>query len=110
MKTIEELRDLSKNPIVNNACLHSSIGLIIEESFINGYKYALDNQWHKIERDNNGIAAEECLDEIFENDSVLIHSNRNDTLQLLSEDFDYWRGDIKRQCRFDYWMVMPKIR
>lgn len=43
--TNEELRKIANDLKFNRGCIHSNPRLMIEESFISGYKYALENQW-----------------------------------------------------------------
>lgn len=87
-------------------------GFTLEEGkqiFIDGAKWAFNNQWYKIERDKDGFATEECLDRIFEDSIILFHDNRDGSIQIADGDFDYWRGDIERHTYYDYWMPMPEI-
>lgn len=106
MKTIEEaIQDLGLN-IINE---DDNYGAGVADGFEKGAKWALDHQWHKIERDKDGFATEECLDRIFEDSIILFHDNIDGSIQIADGDFDYWRGDIERHTYYDYWMPIPKI-
>ena len=43
--TEDELRKIANDLKYNIGCVHSNPKLMLEESFIAGYKYALNNQW-----------------------------------------------------------------
>jgi len=97
--------DISQDPWVEER------GFTLEEGkqiFIDGAKWALNNQWYKIERDKDGFATEECLDRIFEDSIILFHDNRDDEIEVY-DGFDDWRRDIKRHAYYDYWMPIPEI-
>lgn len=80
-----------------------------EETFIDGGRWALEHQWHEIERDKDGFTTEQCLNEMFSENIILLHDKIEDAIQIIDGDYSDWRGDIERLCKFDYWMPIPKI-
>ena len=49
--TNEELRKIANDLKFNRGCIHSNPKLMLEESFIAGYRYALNNQWINVKDD-----------------------------------------------------------
>lgn len=93
------------NTIINDPNMLYLFGKIIEQSFKNGAKWALNNQWNKIERDRDGFATDRCLDDIFKNENILFHLKDN-TIEIANGEYEDWRGDIERKTRYDYWMTI----
>lgn len=98
--------DISQDPWVEER------GFTLEEGkqiFIDGAKWALKNRWLKIERDEDDIASEECLYNIFENHIILFHDSRDNRILIADDNLDDWYKDIEMNPYYDYWMPIPEI-
>ena len=51
MNEIDKIRDKANQLKYNIGCIHSNPKLMLEESFIAGYRYALNNQWINVKDD-----------------------------------------------------------
>ena len=51
MNEIDKIRDKANQLKYNIGCIHSNPKLMLEESFIAGYRYALNNQWISVKDD-----------------------------------------------------------
>lgn len=102
--TNEELRKIANDLKFNRGCIHSNPKLMIEESFISGYKYALENQWVSVKDrlpklDRNGYC-DDLL--IYCSDRYLGVSHFSNKEFINPEGFDVI-GNVK------YWMPIPKL-
>lgn len=61
--------------------------------------------WAKIERDKDGFATENCLDEMFANIPFLIYDSRDNDIEAVRQDD--WRGDIDKHAYYTYWKPVP---
>lgn len=70
--------------------------------------------WIKIDRDENGIATEECLDKIFSHLPVVLHHNKMgggyDVLNPQTESLKlYFREGVKTSKTYTNYLPIPKL-
>lgn len=67
-------------------------------------------KWRKIERDKDGFATEECLDEMFTNIPIVIR-DRDKEHYVIEEaaDKEGWRGDLESHPFYTHWLKLPKF-
>ena len=102
--TEDELRKIANNLKYNIGCIHSNPRLMIEESFISGYKYSLENQWISVKdklpiSDENGFS-----DDVFVycSDKCIKVSHFSNKEFINPEGFDVIDN-------VEYWMPIPKL-
>jgi hypothetical protein len=67
-------------------------------------------KWRKIDRDKDGFATEECLDEMFASIPIVIRDCDNEYYVIgETDDLVGWRGDIEIHPFYTHWMKIPKI-
>lgn len=69
-------------------------------------------EWIEIKRDKDGFATEECLNEMFKNELIVVaRSERNrvyyDVIKL--ENQEYWRGEIEINTIYTHYLPIPKV-
>lgn len=67
-------------------------------------------KWLPIDRDENGIATEECLDEMFKSLPVVLnHATqvRYDTIPYKSVE---WRRTVKHSRCYTHYLPIPKLK
>lgn len=61
--------------------------------------------WAEIQRDNDGFAKEDYLDEMFANMPFLIYDRRDNDVEAVC--CDDWRGDIDKHPYYTHWKPIP---
>ena len=103
--TEDELRKIANDLKYNIGCIHSNPKLMLEESFIAGYKYALNNQWINIKDelpklDENGLSCD-----------VFVYCSDK---SIKVSYFSYYKEFINPEGfdvidNVEYWMPIPKL-
>lgn len=108
MKTIEEAaKEYATSKI---KCKNSPLNgvKVIDNSkvqpFIDGAKWALDNQWHKIDRNKYGYITPKCLKKMYDNDTIVIYNTKYKSKNIIDNDFLKWRCSNIMFTDYDYWM------
>lgn len=73
------------------------------DDFVTGMKF-----WAEIERDKDGFATEECLEEMFANMPFVIYDSQDDDVEAVCQED--WRGDIEKHKYYTHWkpIITPK--
>ena len=115
--TNEELRKIANDLKFNRGCIHSNPRLMIEESFIAGYKYALENQWISVKDDLPYKHKELVIEDSMPYTEKVLTTNITGKffVDYMIKFCDGWEWDsdsnifLPEELKTLYWMPIPKL-
>ena len=117
MNEIDKIRDKANQLKYNIGCIHSNPKLMLEESFIAGYRYALNNQWINVKDDlpynHKDLVIEDSISYTKKVLTTNITGKFFISYMIKFHNGWEWQDDsnvfLPEELKTTFWMPIPKV-